>query len=51
MKILVTGAGGFLGSRLAAAVLAGAPGVPAASTVAVGRRTRGLVAGRKVIDA
>src|SRR6476660_911957 len=33
MKILVTGAGGFLGSRLAAALLAGAPGVPAVATL------------------
>ena len=33
MKILVTGAGGFLGSRLAAALLAGAPGVPAVETL------------------
>ena len=33
MKILVTGAGGFLGSRLATALLAGAPGLPAVSTL------------------
>src|SRR5262245_56072436 len=31
MKILVTGAAGFLGSRLATALLAGAPGLPAVS--------------------
>src|SRR5262245_42817867 len=31
MKILVTGAAGFLGSRLAAALLAGAPGLPGVS--------------------
>src|SRR5207248_1145535 len=31
MKILVTGAAGFLGSRLAKALLAGAPGLPAVS--------------------
>ena len=31
MKILVTGAAGFLGSRLAAALLAGAPGLPKVS--------------------
>jgi len=42
MKILVTGAGGFLGSRLAAALLAGAPDVPEVATLlavdtAVGR--------------
>jgi Nucleoside-diphosphate-sugar epimerases len=33
MKILITGASGFLGSRLAAALLAGAPDVPAVSTL------------------
>jgi nucleoside-diphosphate-sugar epimerase len=43
MKILVTGAAGFLGGRLAAALLAGAPGVPAASTlVAVDTAVGGL---------
>src|SRR6185295_18010734 len=31
MKILVTGAAGFLGRRLAAALLAGAPGLPKVS--------------------
>src|SRR6266508_3532060 len=31
MKILVTGAAGFLGSRLARALLAGAPGLPMVS--------------------
>jgi nucleoside-diphosphate-sugar epimerase len=33
MKILVTGAAGFLGSRLARALLAGAPGLPKVSTL------------------
>ena len=33
MKILVTGAAGFLGSRLAGALLAGAPGLPEVSTL------------------
>jgi D-erythronate 2-dehydrogenase len=33
MKILVTGAAGFLGSRLAKALLAGAPGLPTVSTL------------------
>ncbi len=33
MKILVTGAGGFLGSRLATALLAGVPGLPAVTTL------------------
>jgi nucleoside-diphosphate-sugar epimerase len=33
MKILVTGAAGFLGSRLAQALLAGAPGLPKVSTL------------------
>ena len=33
MKILVTGAAGFLGSRLARAALAGAPGLPPLSTL------------------
>ena len=33
MKILVTGAAGFLGSRLASALLAGAPGLPEVSTL------------------
>ena len=33
MKILVTGAAGFLGSRLAGALLAGAPGLPKVSTL------------------
>jgi nucleoside-diphosphate-sugar epimerase len=33
MKILVTGAAGFLGSRLAATLLAGAPGLPAVTTL------------------
>src|SRR5438270_13039790 len=31
MKILITGAAGFLGSRLAKALLAGAPGLPKVS--------------------
>ena len=33
MKILVTGAGGFLGSRLTAALLTGAPDLPAVATL------------------
>jgi len=33
MKILITGAGGFLGRRLARALLAGAPGLPEVSTL------------------
>jgi D-erythronate 2-dehydrogenase len=33
MKILVTGAAGFLGRRLASALLAGAPGLPTVSTL------------------
>src|SRR4030095_1828910 len=33
MKILVTGAGGFLGSRLTAALLAGAPNLPDVATL------------------
>jgi nucleoside-diphosphate-sugar epimerase len=33
MKILITGAAGFLGSRLAKALLAGAPGLPEVSTL------------------
>ena len=33
MKILITGAGGFLGSRLTAALLAGAPNLPDVATL------------------
>jgi nucleoside-diphosphate-sugar epimerase len=33
MKILVTGAGGFLGSRLVKALLAGQPGLPAVTSI------------------
>ena len=33
MKILITGAGGFLGRRLIGALLAGAPGLPEVSTL------------------
>ncbi len=43
MKILVTGAGGFLGSRLATALLAGAPDMPAVtSLVAVDTAVSGI---------
>lgn len=41
MKVLVTGAGGFLGSRLTAALLAGAPDMPAVATLVAVDTTTG----------